>query len=76
MRIRHESLPWSVLLCLPFWPIERLRRHASTLPADGPLVTGGHDERRMAIAAARPVALALELAAWCQRPSPLTVASL
>jgi len=52
-----------VSLWLPFWPIERLRRHDAALPADGPLVTRGHDGRRMVIAAACPAARALGLRA-------------
>jgi len=50
-----------VSLWLPFWPTERLRRHDAALPADGPLVTRGHDRRRMVIAAACPAARALGL---------------
>jgi protein ImuB len=52
-----------ISLWLPFWPIERLRRHDAALPVDVPLVTRRHDGRRMVIAAACPAARALGLQA-------------
>ena len=50
-----------VSLWLPYWPIDRLRRHDASLPADGPLVTRLHDGRRMVIAAACSAARELGL---------------
>ena len=46
-----------VSLWLPFWPTDRRRRSHGGAPADGtppetPMVTRGHDGRRMVIAAA------------------------
>jgi len=51
-----------VSLWLPFWPTDRLRRHHyAALPAEVPLVTRGHDGRRMVIAAACKAARGLSL---------------
>ena len=51
-----------VSLWLPFWPTDRLRRHRyAALPADAPLVTRGHDGRRMVITAACSAARGLLL---------------
>ncbi|TLU70862.1 Y-family DNA polymerase [Lichenicoccus roseus] len=53
-----------VSLWLPFWPTDRLRKLHGDAPADGsPLVTRGHDGRRMVIAAADQAARALGLCA-------------
>ncbi|MCS6930740.1 MAG: DNA polymerase Y family protein [Acetobacteraceae bacterium] len=58
-----------VSLWLPSWPTDRLRRsrdgrspegHGAP-PDEAPLVTQGHDGRRMAVAAANPAALRLGL---------------
>ena len=65
-----------VSLWLPFWPTERRRRRDAVLPADAPLVTCGHDRRRLVVDAACPVARAPELAFWRLRPLPLTAVSL
>ncbi len=51
-----------VSLWLPFWPTDRLRRHRyAALSVDAPLVTRGHDGRRMVIAAACSAARGLSL---------------
>ncbi|NPD66650.1 DNA polymerase Y family protein [Lichenicola cladoniae] len=51
-----------ISLWLPFWPTDRLRRDRYTaLPPDVPLVTRGHDGRRMVIAAADGAARQLGL---------------
>ena len=51
-----------VSLWLPFWPTDRLRRHAySALPVEAALVTRDHDGRRMVIAAADAAGRALGL---------------
>ncbi len=52
-----------VSLWLPFWPIDRLRRHNAALSADAPLVTRMHDGRRLVIAAACSAARGLGLQA-------------
>ena len=53
-----------VSLWLPFWPTERLRRQRyAALPADVPLVTRGHDGRRMVLASACKAARGLSLQA-------------
>ena len=53
-----------VSLWLPFWPTDRLRRHRyAGLSDDVPLVTRGHDGRRMVVAAADAAARKLGLRA-------------
>ena len=48
-----------VAVWFPTWATDRLRRSAAPPPPDAPLVTASSDGRRMAIAAADRVALAL-----------------
>jgi protein ImuB len=51
-----------VSLWLPFWQTDRLRRQRfASLPADVPLVTSGHDGRRLVIAGACAAARTLGL---------------
>jgi len=53
-----------ISLWLPFWPTDRWRRsRCAELPVDAPLVTRGHDGRRMVIAAACAAAQGLSLRA-------------
>ena len=53
-----------VSLWLPFWPTDRLRRRScNALPVDAPVVTHGHDGRRLVIAAADQAARGLGLRA-------------
>jgi protein ImuB len=49
-----------ISLWLPTFPTDRLRRHAD-IPPDSPLVTSGHDGRRLSVAAADAAAAALGL---------------